>query len=170
MVSFENFVKSMPPSLSELKVTPSSCFPFKIPDDLTATNTYVHCTCHFSNLIFIFGSYRIAKKVLLKSSMFQMYFENFEIKITSLNTKTLATARSYCDVKVLLFWILFYHFYIQTFSKKNKILCMTITKFMYMICILVRSRVKSEILLTSNNLDPNKHVACLEYKDQSPFR
>ena len=47
---------------------------------------------------------------------------------------------------------------------------MTITKFMYMICILVRSRVKSEILLTSNNLDPNKHVACLEYKDQSPFR
>ena len=37
MVSFENFVKSMPPSLSELKVTPSFCFPFKIPDDLTAT-------------------------------------------------------------------------------------------------------------------------------------
>ena len=39
MVSFENFVKSMPPSLSELKVTPSFCFPFKIPDDPTATNT-----------------------------------------------------------------------------------------------------------------------------------
>ena len=37
MVSFENFVKSMPPSLSELKVTPSFCFPFKIPDDPTAT-------------------------------------------------------------------------------------------------------------------------------------
>ena len=36
----ENFVKSMPPSLSELKVTPSFCFPFKIPDDPTATNTY----------------------------------------------------------------------------------------------------------------------------------
>jgi hypothetical protein len=32
----------MPPSLSELKVTtPSFCFPFKIPDDLTATNNYV---------------------------------------------------------------------------------------------------------------------------------
>ena len=40
MVSFENFVKSMPPSLSELKVTPSFCFSFKIPDDPTATNTY----------------------------------------------------------------------------------------------------------------------------------
>ena len=37
MVSFENFVKSMPPSLSELKVTPSFCFPFKIPDHPTAT-------------------------------------------------------------------------------------------------------------------------------------
>ena len=41
MVSFENFVKSMPPSLSELKVTPSFCFPFKIADDLTASNKYM---------------------------------------------------------------------------------------------------------------------------------
>ena len=40
MVSFENFVKSMPPSLSELKVTPIFCFPFKIPDDPTASTTY----------------------------------------------------------------------------------------------------------------------------------
>ena len=38
MVSFEKFVKSMPPSLSELKVTPSFCFPIKIRDDLTASN------------------------------------------------------------------------------------------------------------------------------------
>jgi len=37
MVSFENFVKSMPPSLSELKATPSPRFAFKIPDDVTAT-------------------------------------------------------------------------------------------------------------------------------------
>jgi hypothetical protein len=37
MVSFENFVKSMPPSLSELKVTPSFCFPIKIRDDRTAS-------------------------------------------------------------------------------------------------------------------------------------
>ena len=36
MVSFENFVTSMPPSLSELLVTHSFCFPFKIPDDPTA--------------------------------------------------------------------------------------------------------------------------------------
>ena len=41
MVSFENFVKSMPPSLSELKVTPSFCFPIKIPDDPTASNEYL---------------------------------------------------------------------------------------------------------------------------------
>ena len=44
MVSFEIFVKSMPPSLSELKVTPSFCFPFKIPDDPTATNVYLDCS------------------------------------------------------------------------------------------------------------------------------
>ena len=41
VVSFENFVKSMPPSLSELKVIPSFCFAFKIPDDVTAMNRYV---------------------------------------------------------------------------------------------------------------------------------
>ena len=40
MVSFENFVKSMPPSLSELKVTPSFCFPIKIRDDRTVSNFY----------------------------------------------------------------------------------------------------------------------------------
>jgi hypothetical protein len=38
MVSFEIFVKSMPPSSSELKVKPSFCFAFKIPDDVTTTN------------------------------------------------------------------------------------------------------------------------------------
>ena len=41
MVSFEIFVKSMPPSLSELKVTPSFCFAFKIPDDRAVTIIYV---------------------------------------------------------------------------------------------------------------------------------
>ena len=40
MLSFENFVKSMQPSLSELKVTPSFCFAFKIPDDRAVTTTY----------------------------------------------------------------------------------------------------------------------------------
>ena len=42
MVSFEIFVKSMPPSLSELKVTPSFCFAFKIPDDMTASILYTY--------------------------------------------------------------------------------------------------------------------------------
>jgi hypothetical protein len=41
MLSFEKFVKSMPPSLSELKVTPSFCFAFKIPDDVAASNVHV---------------------------------------------------------------------------------------------------------------------------------
>ena len=40
MVSFEIFVKSMLPSLSELKVTTSFCFAFKIPDDMTASSKY----------------------------------------------------------------------------------------------------------------------------------
>ena len=40
MVSFEIFVKAMPPRISELKVLPSFCFAFKIPDDRAVTNTY----------------------------------------------------------------------------------------------------------------------------------
>ena len=40
MVSFENFVKSLPPSLSELKVKPIFCFSIKIRDDPTASNIY----------------------------------------------------------------------------------------------------------------------------------
>ena len=44
MVSFEIFVKAMPPSLSESKVLPSFCFAFKIPDDVTVTSIYV---CNF---------------------------------------------------------------------------------------------------------------------------
>ena len=43
MVSFENFVKSMTPTLSESKVTPSFCFPLIIPDDPTATNVCIPC-------------------------------------------------------------------------------------------------------------------------------
>ena len=39
MVSFEIFVKAMPPSLSELKVLPSFYFAFKIPDDRAVTIT-----------------------------------------------------------------------------------------------------------------------------------
>ena len=41
MVSFEIFVKAMPPSLLELKVLPSFCFAFKIPDDSAVTSKYI---------------------------------------------------------------------------------------------------------------------------------
>ena len=41
MLSFESFVKSMPPSLSELKVTPSFRFAFKIPDDRAVTRLFI---------------------------------------------------------------------------------------------------------------------------------
>ena len=40
MVSFENFVKLLPPSLLELKVKPIFCFPIKIRDDPTASNLH----------------------------------------------------------------------------------------------------------------------------------
>ena len=50
MLSFENFVKSMPPSLSALKVTPSFCFAFKISDDRAVTSSYVITT--------VLGSFR----------------------------------------------------------------------------------------------------------------
>ena len=57
MVIFEIFVKSMPPSLSELKVLPSFCFAFKIPDDVTASSMYV-CTyivIYNPRLLYIIG-------------------------------------------------------------------------------------------------------------------
>ena len=38
--NFENFLKSMMSCWSELEVTPSFYFSFKIPDDLIATTTY----------------------------------------------------------------------------------------------------------------------------------
>ena len=47
MVSFEIFVKAMPPSLSELKVLPSFCFAFKIPDDVAASTIGRHCSLTF---------------------------------------------------------------------------------------------------------------------------
>ena len=45
MVSFEIFVKAMPPSISELKVLPSFCFAFKIPDDVAASSIRIMKTC-----------------------------------------------------------------------------------------------------------------------------
>ena len=60
MVSFENFVKLVSPSLWILKVTPSFCFAFKIPDDVTASNVYVTVKNNFTQVsaiyIVIYGS------------------------------------------------------------------------------------------------------------------
>ena len=50
MVSFEIFVKAMPPSLSELKVLPSFCFAFKIPDNRAVTSKDVHIVVPFAYL------------------------------------------------------------------------------------------------------------------------
>jgi hypothetical protein len=66
MVSFENFVKSMPPSLSELKVIPSFCFAFKIPDDVTATTNY------YSNVpCFVF--YLTSSAEILQKNLFAFW-------------------------------------------------------------------------------------------------
>ena len=48
IVIFENFVKSMTSCSLKLKVTPSFCFAFKIPDDPTATNNYGFNSSTFS--------------------------------------------------------------------------------------------------------------------------
>ena len=69
VVIFENFVKSMPPSLSELKVKPSFCFPFKISDDPTETN-YRWCKSFPPSYFF----------------SFQFYLEDNIVKVTSLRT------------------------------------------------------------------------------------
>ena len=51
MVSFEIFVKAMPPSLSELKVLPSFCFAFKIPDDVATSNIYIGYAAAIATII-----------------------------------------------------------------------------------------------------------------------
>ena len=40
----------MPPSLSELKVLPSFCFAFKIPDDVAASSTYLYYTYLYTSI------------------------------------------------------------------------------------------------------------------------
>ena len=68
MVSFEIIVKSMPPSLTESKVTPSFCFPFKIPDDPTP----ITMQCH-SNLRWIFcKTLQPSWNILTLSPIFRM--------------------------------------------------------------------------------------------------
>ena len=50
IVIFEIFVKSMTSCLSELKVTHSFCFAFKIPDNVTATTTYLGQKFHSNDI------------------------------------------------------------------------------------------------------------------------
>ena len=52
MVSFEIFVKAMPPSLSALKVLPS--FAFKIPDDVTVAIRYIEGASKTLNVMKLF--------------------------------------------------------------------------------------------------------------------
>ena len=55
MVSFEKFVKSLPPSLLELKVKPIFCFPIKIRDDPTASKLCRYTT-HRPKFSYFFDS------------------------------------------------------------------------------------------------------------------
>ena len=71
MVSFEIFVKAMPPSLSELKVRPSFCFAFKIPDDVAASTAHI---VKLSNLN------HIAQVAMLNSDFFLTRNDYFFLK------------------------------------------------------------------------------------------
>ena len=63
MVRFEIFVKAMPPSLSELKVLPSFCFPIKIRDDRTASIEYIYrCSNQAGQELLVFLGYPDATK------------------------------------------------------------------------------------------------------------
>ena len=48
IVIFESFIKSTVSYLPKLKVTPSFCFVFEIPDDLNATNMPIKYDAFFS--------------------------------------------------------------------------------------------------------------------------
>ena len=50
IVIFEIFIKSMSSCLSELKVTPSFCFPIKIRDNRAVTSTYIGTTAQSSEV------------------------------------------------------------------------------------------------------------------------
>ena len=71
MVSFEIFVKAMPPSLSELKVLPSFCFAFKIPDDVTVTNIQSVSTQNAYS-----AQMNVAIYTIIKPSNLTQIFEN----------------------------------------------------------------------------------------------
>ena len=74
MVSFEIFEKAMPPSLLELKVLPSFCFAFKIPDDVAASNMYLVEISIFSlnNVIARFTEILNSLKILIFKVIFSV--------------------------------------------------------------------------------------------------
>ena len=79
MVSFEIFVKAMPPSLSELKVLPSFCFAFKIPDNMAASNKYVES---------IYKTQKSRTKVLPSATTNEYYFSQlYGWKVTIYRTQ-----------------------------------------------------------------------------------
>ena len=91
IVIFENFVKSMTSCLSKLKVTPSFCFTFKIPDDPTATNIYrntEHSVCIFKNFLIILGKGQVRSHQWIKDANLkhfqtdeQVALVNFELDV-----------------------------------------------------------------------------------------
>ena len=96
MVSFKIFVKSMPPNLSESKVTPSFCFAFKIPDDRTASNTYHSIGANFWSRFTHFNIISVWKSILAhfiwpeKKIHIMKCFWHFPMKITKFSKVILA--------------------------------------------------------------------------------
>ena len=78
MVSFEIFVKAMPPSLSDLKVLPSFCFAFKIPDDRAVTNVYLHfhkIYCNGQFLVFVIRTFVTTRMIYEYDAKVQNNFD-----------------------------------------------------------------------------------------------
>ena len=86
MVSFEMFVKAMPPSLSELKVLPSFCFAFKISDDVTASSTQ-----HVLQMLRASEKDLPVHNSFLNSISFRQFFRHVREKSIALNLATLPT-------------------------------------------------------------------------------
>ena len=74
----------MPPSLSELKVTPSFCFAFKIPDDHAVTNTY---TCVIRT--FCKQALHSMAYIKLSKNLKKCIHLNFDVGFVTLQTRPL---------------------------------------------------------------------------------
>ena len=82
-VIFENFVKSMTSWSSKLKVTPSFCFAFKIPDEVTASIMYMEV----SNSILLQGGLAImvvskffCLRILFKIEIISKYLKRYHFQ------------------------------------------------------------------------------------------